>query len=155
MTRRMRDYYPTGVHHGEHNDTPDCRLGSPCRPLAPCDTVAVPATGTVLVIDGVVQDVKPEDVNVHRYGVGCGAAHLGPGSVTYTIAVLPPKPTFFEVGKQYRRHCQWSIWAHKEDVIETVEVTVADVDKWITLRPYDYGDTRALRQGQWEVVTDD
>ncbi|MFE6222970.1 hypothetical protein [Streptomyces sp. NPDC057854] len=91
-------------------------------------TVGVPDTGTVLVVDGVVQDVKPTDVLVHRCGVGCSGTHGGPGTVRYTVVVPPAKPAFFEPGKKYRRFVDWSIRAQAAEVTERFECTVVEKD---------------------------
>lgn len=162
MTRRMKAQADFGPHGVEHDENEHCAATPPCQPIPAKPGVLVPATGTVLVVDGVVQDVKPEDVNVHRCGVGYGAAHHGPGSVTDTIAVRPPKPTFFEAGKIYYRKVSGSIRAQMADVIERVIVKQVEkngnggpvafarvfagaenadpvVNEWTTLRQFDWG----------------
>ncbi|GGR51656.1 hypothetical protein [Streptomyces roseolus] len=130
MTRRMQanpDHSPD-AHGAEHDEDEWCEMGIPCEPVPAEPGVLVPATGTVLVVDGVVQDVYPADVITHRCGVGCSAAHHGPGTVTYTIAVRPPKPAFFEPGKKYRRFVDWSIRAQAAEVTERFECTVVEKD---------------------------
>jgi hypothetical protein len=154
-------------HRKEHDENAACSQWPACIPVEekPVSklhpTVPVPAFGTHLVIDGVVQEAR------NRRRAGYSAE---PGFESWIVDVPTPKPTFFEAGKTYRRHCDWSIWAQKNDVIETLKVTViekdgsgkpvafgrltvADVDRWIVQHPYDYGKTNALRQGQWEEVT--
>ncbi|WP_369149071.1 hypothetical protein [Streptomyces sp. R44] len=116
--RRMKGYYPAGVHAGEHNETLDCRLGTPCEPVA--DTVTVPATGTVLVVDGRV--IPEEEVKSQR------RTKFDSGGVGYTFLLKPPKPTFFEEGKTYRR----------VGVAKTFTVTHVDTHP-VTGIPYAHG----------------
>ncbi|MFB6632177.1 hypothetical protein ACFCWY_19990 [Streptomyces sp. NPDC056362] len=86
------------------------------------DTVAVPATGTVLVVDGVVQDVKQEDASVNH-----GHNRTMGDVTTYTFAVRH-EPLFFEPGTSYTRFASWSIEAQMGDCTERFECTVIERD---------------------------
>lgn len=83
------------LHGVEHDEIDACRLGFPCEPMpAPTGTVAVPATGTVLVVDGVVQDIADvETEECLRY------RQLGPGT-SYFLYVS--KPDDFAIGDRVR-----------------------------------------------------
>lgn len=93
MPRRMqanpRYKSPTNPHGREHDEEPNCSIGTPCQPVAA--TVAVPDTGVALVIDGVVQEAR----NLRRAG------YRGTGWQSWLVDVPIPKPTFFEKGKTY------------------------------------------------------
>lgn len=92
MPRRMQanPKYSLYGHGREHDETPGCALGTPCTPVA--DTVAVPATGTFVVADGVVHAAVVSGASVTEW----------PRYNTWTVDVEKPKPTFFEEGKTYR-----------------------------------------------------
>lgn len=90
MPRRMKS-----AGGWEHDEDANCR--SPfngCTPVADIDdaTVAVPATGTFVVADGVVHAAVVSGASVTEW----------PRYNTWTVDVEKPKPTFFEEGKTYR-----------------------------------------------------
>lgn len=96
-------------HREEHDEADMCQYRPACVPVA--DTVAVPVTGTVLVVDGVVQDVTEKDEWEN------GATRV------YRLAVPKPKPTFFEEGKAYTRRVQG--WIHQRFEVDRVREGVA------------------------------
>ncbi|WP_369149073.1 hypothetical protein [Streptomyces sp. R44] len=131
MTRRMQaneQYrreckYPTSfsrLHFEEHDETPGCKQRPACTPIA--NTVTVPATGTVLVVDGVVQEVKPVR---QQYRQKPSDTHW---TVEYKFTIEPPKPTFFEPGKTYERFADWSIRAQAYTVMERFDCTAVEKD---------------------------
>ncbi|MER5968125.1 hypothetical protein [Streptomyces sp. NPDC002057] len=123
MTRRMQANHRShrSIHGVEHDEIDACRLGFPCEPKpVPAEPgVLVPATGTVLVVDGVVQDIDPKRT---------GFAHHPNGGTSYGLWINPPKPVFFEAGKTYRRFVGWSIRAQASDVTERFECTAVEKD---------------------------
>lgn len=101
MTPRRMKANPkhfTGRHSIEHDEGFGCNgksftASDGCEPVPAEPTIGVPATGTVLVIDGVVQDIDPGTVTVSRDV---------DRKVNAYYMETRPKPTFFEVGKRYR-----------------------------------------------------
>ncbi|WP_432112816.1 hypothetical protein [Streptomyces sp. S1] len=134
MTRRMMgnpavsevlDGSIGSYHREEHDENPYCSSPVACVPVPAEPGVLVPATGAVLVIDGVVQDVMSER---HTDGVAISppfATEEVRGTI-YTILVRPPKPAFFEPGKTYTRFLAWSIAAQEADCTERFECTVVE-----------------------------
>ncbi|MFE5511656.1 hypothetical protein ACFQ9J_13685 [Streptomyces sp. NPDC056529] len=134
MTRRVKgnpavSEAPDGsigsYHREEHDENAYCSSPVACVPVPAEPGVLVPATSTVLVIDGIVQDIVSER---HTDGVAISppfATEEVRGAI-YTITVRPPKPAFFEPEKTYTRFLAWSIAAQRGDCTERFECTVVE-----------------------------
>lgn len=147
MPRRMQANPKSGLaaHTAEHNETDCCPYPPRCTPVADTATVAVPATGTFLVVDGVVQDTGPSGIRVNHRQNSPG----GPITSTYTITARPPKPTFFEEGKTYRR--EWAAGKKQTYRVDAVRFEDGNAIAFGRLETDDYGvDWVVRRQHHWD-----
>ncbi|GHG10108.1 hypothetical protein [Streptomyces hydrogenans] len=124
MNRRMQanpQLPGNSSHRPEHDENYYCALGAvKCIPVPAEPGILVPATGTVLVVDGVVQELHNDESRELTIA--------GRDVTRFILDVRHPKPTFFEPGKTYTRFVGWSIRAQAADVTERFECTVVEKD---------------------------